>query len=57
MEEVDENFGGLALYTLRDAMGDNPTATLKEVSEIGYKNIEAAGYANGLFYGMAPSAF
>ncbi len=53
----DENFGGLALYTLRDAMGDNTTETLKTVSEIGYKNIEAAGYVNGLFYGMAPSSF
>ena len=50
-------FGGLALYTLREAMGENPTETLKKVAETGYKNIEAAGYVNGLFYGMAPSQF
>lgn len=50
-------FGGLALYTLREAMGENPTETLEKVAETGYKNIEAAGYVNGLFYGMAPSAF
>jgi sugar phosphate isomerase/epimerase len=56
-DAVEKRFGGLALYTLRDAMGENPTETLKKVAEIGYKNIEAAGYDNGLFYGMAPADF
>ena len=56
-EVVVENFGGLALYTVRDAMGENAKGTLKAVAEAGYKNIEAANYADGKFYGMAPEDF
>ena len=51
------NFGGLALYTVRDVMGENAAATLTAVAEAGYKNIEAAGYADGKFYNMAPEDF
>ncbi len=58
MEESDNaKFGGLALYTVRDAMGEDARATLKEVADAGYENIEAAGYADGKFYNMAPDAF
>lgn len=56
VEEV-KNFGGLALYTLRDAMGTDPKETLKAVAAAGYKNIESAGYADGKFYTMSPSNF
>lgn len=52
-----ENFGGLALYTVRDAMGENAKETLKAVADAGYKNIEAASYAEGKFYDMSPSDF
>lgn len=52
-----KNFGGLALYTVRDAMGENPKETLKKVTDIGYANIEAAGYKDGTFYGMEPEEF
>jgi sugar phosphate isomerase/epimerase len=52
-----DQFGGVALYTLREDMGTNPKKTLKEVSTIGYSYIEAAGYANGKFYGMEPKEF
>ncbi|NAS12224.1 sugar phosphate isomerase/epimerase family protein [Poritiphilus flavus] len=51
------NFGGLALYTVRDAMGTEAKETLKAVVAAGYKNIEAAGYSDGKFYGMSPSDF
>jgi sugar phosphate isomerase/epimerase len=54
---AQERFGGLALYTVRDAMGEDAKATLKSVATAGYKNIEAAGYKDGKFYGMAPKAF
>lgn len=54
---AEENFGGLALYTVRDAMGENPKETLKKVAALGYKNIEAAGYEDGKFYGMDPVEF
>ncbi len=49
--------GGLALYTVRDAMTEDAKATLKTVAETGYKNIEAAGYNNGTYYNMSPTDF
>ena len=53
-----KSFGvGLQLYTIRDAMAADPKGTLKKVSDIGYKNLELAGYANGKFYGFKPSEF
>jgi sugar phosphate isomerase/epimerase len=57
--ESTENtkFGGLALYTVRDAMGADAKATLKTVAETGYVNIEAAGYNDGTYYGMSPEDF
>ena len=54
---AQEQFGGLALYTVRDDMETNAKATLQAVADAGYKNIEAAGYQDGKFYGMTPSAF
>ncbi|MDN3203195.1 sugar phosphate isomerase/epimerase family protein [Algoriphagus sediminis] len=59
MEESQEEarFGGLALYTLRDAMSEDPTGTLQKVADAGYAYVEAAGYENGKFYGMEPVEF
>ena len=54
---AQEKFGGLALYTVRDAMGEDARATLKAVADAGYKNIEAAGYSDGKFYNMTPTEF
>lgn len=56
VEEV-EDFGGLALYTVRDDMGTDAKATLQAVADAGYKNIEAASYADGKFYDMTPADF
>ena len=55
--QAQKKIGGLALYTVRAQMGESPKETLKEVSDIGYRNIEAAGYQDGTFYGMPPSEF
>ena len=55
--EEKMKYGGLALYTLRDDMAADAKKTLSEVASIGYKNIEAAGYENGKYYGMEPSDF
>lgn len=55
--ETPEKFGGLALYTVRDAMGTDPKGTLQAVADAGYAYVEAAGYADGKFYGMEPAAF
>ena len=54
---AQEKIGGLALYTVRDAMGEDAKVTLKAVADAGYKNIEAAGYSEGKFYNMTPAAF
>lgn len=54
---AQENFGGLALYTVRDNMGDDAKATLEKVEEAGYAYVEAAGYSDGKYYGMAPEDF
>ncbi|REG83437.1 sugar phosphate isomerase/epimerase family protein [Algoriphagus antarcticus] len=51
------DFGGLALYTLRDSMAKDPKGTLQAVAAAGYAYIEAAGYSDGKFYGMAPTEF
>lgn len=53
-----KSFGvGIQLYTIRDAMAADVKGTLKKVSDIGYKNLELAGYADGKFYGFSPVEF
>jgi sugar phosphate isomerase/epimerase len=58
-EKVDpKSFGiGLQLYTVRDAIDADLAGTLKKVSDIGYKYLELAGYADGKFYKMEPAEF
>jgi len=48
---------GLQLYTVRDALNKDLKGTLEEVSRIGYTWLEAAGYGDGKFYGLAPAEF
>jgi sugar phosphate isomerase/epimerase len=55
--EASTNFGGLALYTVRDSMASNPKATLKAIADAGYAYVESADYAEGKFYGMTPAEF
>ena len=55
--EASDNFGGLALYTLRDSMAINPKATLIAVADAGYAYVESANYVEGKFYGMTPAEF
>lgn len=54
---AQENYGGLALYTLREELKENPKAILKEVAKTGYAYLESAGYEEGKFYGMEPKVF
>ena len=56
-ETATGQFGGIALYTLRDTMGKNPRAVLEAVADLGYEYIEAAGYSDGKYYGMEPAEF
>jgi len=53
-----KTFGvGLRLYTVRDAISADLPGTLKKLSDIGFKNLELAGYADAKFYGVAPLDF
>ena len=47
--QADKPFGGLALYTVRDAMKD-ARATLEKVAQAGYVNVESAGYNLSLIH-------
>jgi sugar phosphate isomerase/epimerase len=53
----NEKFIGIQLWSVREDMKADPSTTLKGLSDIGYKFIEAAGYADGKFYGMEPVEF
>ncbi len=48
---------GLQLYSLRNEIGEDLEGSLKKIAAIGYKKLEAAGYKDGKFYGMAPADF
>jgi sugar phosphate isomerase/epimerase len=48
---------GLQLYTIRDDINEDLVAALKQVADIGYTNLEEAGYNEGKFYGIAPTKF
>lgn len=48
---------GLQLYTLRSELSKDPEGTLKQVAQIGYKEVETFGYAGGKFFGKTPAEF
>ncbi len=48
---------GLQLYSLREAMKEDPEATLAAIAAMGYTELETAGYADGKLYGYEPEAF
>lgn len=56
-QKKQEKYIGLQLWSVRDHMKDDVKGTIEAVGKIGYKFIEAAGYADGKFYGMEPTAF
>lgn len=48
---------GIQLYTVRDGIAQDLTSSLQKVADIGYKELELAGYADGMFYGLPPAEF
>ena len=48
---------GLQLYSVRDDMKNDPSGTLKQLADMGYKNVEHANYVDGKFYGYTPAEF
>jgi sugar phosphate isomerase/epimerase len=45
---------GIQLYTLRELMPKDPKGTLKQVADMGYKQIEGYEGGQGMFWGMSP---
>lgn len=56
-QSKSDKFIGLQLYSLRDLMSEQPAETVRQVGEMGYSFVEAAGYRDGKFYGMEPGEF
>ncbi|RFS26563.1 sugar phosphate isomerase/epimerase [Chitinophaga silvatica] len=48
---------GVQLYSIRDDMKKDPANTLKQLSAMGYKYVEHAGYRNRQFYGYSAKDF
>jgi sugar phosphate isomerase/epimerase len=53
----DKQILGLQLYSVRTEMGKDPSGTLKQLAEMGYRYVEHANYVNGKFYGYTPKEF
>lgn len=45
------------LYSVRDDMKRDPLGTLRQVADIGYKEVEPASYVEGKCYGLSPADF
>jgi sugar phosphate isomerase/epimerase len=48
---------GIQLYSVREDMKKDPLGTLKQITAMGYKNVEHANYVDRKFYGSTPSEF
>ncbi|HWB25930.1 MAG TPA: TIM barrel protein [Chitinophagaceae bacterium] len=48
---------GLQLYSVRDDMKKDPSGTLKQLADMGYKYVEHANYINRKFYGYSAADF
>ena len=52
----DKNVG-IQLVSVKDAMNENPIATLQQLGRMGYSYVETFVYNDGKFYGMEPVDF
>lgn len=52
-----EKIMGIQLYTVRDDMAKDPVGTIKQLSQMGYRYVEHAGYKDRKFYGFSPLEF
>src|ERR1700693_6270734 len=53
----DKSIMGIQLYSVRDDMKKDPSGTLKQLSDMGYKYVEHANYIDRKFYGYTPAEF
>ena len=62
-EEAPEKDICIQLYSIREVIGDsaryaeNHDSILNQLSEMGYKSVEAANYINRKFYGVTPEQY
>ena len=48
---------GIQLYSVREAMGKDPSGSLKKLADMGYIFVEHANYIDRKFYGYTPKEF
>ncbi|HLK29133.1 MAG TPA: sugar phosphate isomerase/epimerase [Puia sp.] len=48
---------GLQLYTVRNEIAKDVSATVAKVAEIGFNSVEVFGYGDGKFFGKTPQEF
>jgi sugar phosphate isomerase/epimerase len=48
---------GIQLYSVRDAMGKDPSGSLKKLADMGWVHVEHANYINRKFYGYTAKEF
>lgn len=48
---------GIQLWSVKEAMKNDPQGTIVKLGEMGYTFVEPAGYSDGKFYGMSPADF
>jgi sugar phosphate isomerase/epimerase len=48
---------GIQLWTVKEAMHENPQETLRQLASFGYKQIESFEGEKGMFWGMKPAEF
>jgi sugar phosphate isomerase/epimerase len=53
----EKNVLGLQLYSVRNEMKADPLGTLKQLSQLGYVNVEHANYVDRKFYGYPVTEF
>ena len=53
----DTHIVGIQLYSVRDDMKNDPSATLKNLADIGFKYVEHANYVDRKFYGYTATDF
>lgn len=56
-EKKNNKFVGLQLWSVRNDIKTNPDSVIRAIGDMGYGFVEAAGYADGKFYGYSPDSF
>lgn len=56
-ETTSQTNFGLQLYTLRDVIADDPEATIRQVADFGYTQIESYDGPMGMWWGMGNTGF